>query len=139
MASSEDLGTLRKYIEGAGGPDRYVDEEEEQDIFQKGQSLKVDQPTVEAVLNQMCRDNGWTREKEIVADLYDHLDEATKDDGVVDQKEFEHSVNYAVAMNMPRKRAMELSVKFVQDNRLAIKKGFFGKNWFEPLLKQYER
>lgn len=139
MSTSEKIETLRKQIQGAGGPDRYIDAEEERAVFAKGESLEVDAATIEAVLNQMCRDNGWTRELDIIPDLHDQLEEATKDDGVIDQKEFEHSVNYAVAMNMPRKRAMQLSIKFIQDNRLAIKRGFFGKNWFEPLRRQYER
>ena len=138
MVSIENIETLRKQIEGAGGPDRYVDEEEEKNISDKGQTLGIDQTTIEAVLNQMCRDNEWTREKDVIADLYDQLDEATKDDSVVDQKEFEHCVNYAVAMNMPRKRAMQLSVKFIQDNRLDIKKGLFRKDWFDPLRRRYQ-
>ncbi len=137
MTGQDNIETLRKQIEGAGGPDKYIDEEEEKDVFDKGKALDVDQATVEAVLNQMCRDAGWTREKDVIPDLYDQLDEATMDDGVIDQKEFEHSVNYAVAMNMPRKRAMQLSVKYVQDKRLAVKKPFFGKDWFGPLRREY--
>jgi hypothetical protein len=138
MATYENIETIRKQIEAAGGPDRYIDEQEEKEIYQKGEGLGVDRATVEALLNQMCRDHRWTRELDVVPDLYDQLEEATKDDGVIDQKEFEHCVNYAVAMNMPRKRAMQLSVKFIQDNQLAIKKGWFGKDWFEPLRRQYQ-
>ncbi|MFO7902476.1 MAG: hypothetical protein ACQESR_00945 [Planctomycetota bacterium] len=139
MADPGNIETLRKEIEGAGAPDAYIDEEEERHIFARGDGLGVDRATVEAVLNQICRDNGWIREKDVVPDLHDQLDEATRDDGVIDRREFEHCVNYAVAMNMPRKRAMEVSVKYVEDNKLSIKKGVFRTDWFKPLRDQYLR
>lgn len=137
MSLAESIKTLQKRIQGFGSSDRYIDHDEEQDVFEKGQSLGIDRATVDAILNQICRDNGWIREKDIVPDIYDQLDEATMDDGVIDRKEFDHSINYAVAMNMPRKRAMQLSVKYVLDKRLAIKKSFLGQDWFEPLRRQY--
>ena len=89
------------------------------------------------MLNLMCRDGGWTREMDIIDDLLDMLRETTSDDGAIDQKEWEHCINYAVAMNMPRKRAMQLGVKFVDDNRLKVKKKLFGGDWFKPLREHY--
>ncbi|MDA7928929.1 hypothetical protein N9B54_03115 [Mariniblastus sp.] len=137
MSLAESIKKLRKLIQGFGSSDKYIDQNEEQDVFDKGQSLEIDRATIEAILNQICRDNGWIREKDIVPDIYDQLDEATMDDGVINRKEFDHSINYAVAMNMPRKRAMQLSVKYVLDKRLAIKKPFLGRDWFEALRRQY--
>ena len=93
MSLAESIKTLQKRIQGFGSSDRYIDHGEEQDVFGKGQSLGIDRATVEAILNQLCRDNGWVREKEIIPDIYDQLDEATMDDGVIDQKEFDHSIN----------------------------------------------
>jgi hypothetical protein len=137
MTESEKLTALRREIESYGGPDRYIDEEEEGLVFKKAAKAGVDQAAAEALLNQMCIEEGWTREKDIIPDLEDVLEEATRDDGVIDQKEFEHCVNYAVSMNMPRKRAMQLSVKFILDRKLAIKKGWFKKDWFADIQKQY--
>jgi hypothetical protein len=137
MSLAESTKTLQKRIQGFGSSDRYIDHNEEQDLFGKGQSLGIDRATVEAILNQVSRDNGWDREKGNIPDIYDQLDEATMDDGVIDQKEFDHSINHAVAMNKPRKRAMQLSVKYVLDKQLSIKKSLLGQDWFAPLSRQY--
>jgi hypothetical protein len=137
MNRSENVQKLATHIKGCGGPDKYIDEDEEADIFRKGDELGIKKPTVEAVLNQMCRDDDWTREKEIIEDLKDQLDETTEDDGVIDKNEFEHCVNYAVKMNMPRRRAMELGVQYVIKNNLKIKKSWF-VDWFEPLRQKYQ-
>lgn len=128
---------LKNEIQARGGPDKYIDVDEEQYIFKHGEKLGISSANVEAILNQMCQNNGWTRERDILQDLLDLLRETTHDDGAIDQKEFEHCVNYAVSMNMPRKRAMELSVKFVAEHKLKVKKRLFGKDWFDPLRKQY--
>lgn len=128
---------LKKEIEARGGPDRYIDQEEEDFIFTHGVKLGMSHANVEAILNHLCRSGDWTREHDILKDLYDILEETTRDDGAIDKKEFEHCVNYAVAMRMPRKRAMELSVRFVQDKDLKIKKRFFGGDWFAPLRDMY--
>jgi hypothetical protein len=139
MTDPDVVASLRADIEGKGAPDKYIDADEEREIYEKGEELGIQRPAVEAVLNQMCQSNSWTRELDIIDDVRDQLEEATKDDGVIDQREFEHCINYAVAMNMPRRRAMELSVEFIQANRLSIKKARFRKDWFEPLRQQYGR
>jgi len=134
---SEEMEKLRTQIKASGGPDRFIDEVEEKQIFDKGRELGIKASTVEAHLNQLCTDNKWTREKEIIEDINDQLIEATKDDGAIDQKEFEHCINYAILLNMPRKRAMQLSVQFVMKEGLKIKKKWLGKDWFEPLKQKY--
>jgi hypothetical protein len=135
--SEEAIEKLRKEIEASGEVDKYIDADEEKTIYRKGDGLGLSSTRVESMLNLMCRDGGWTREIDIIDDLLDLLRETTSDDGAIDQKEWEHCINYAVAMNMPRKRAMQLGVKFVADNRLKIKKKFLGGDWFKPLQEHY--
>ena len=137
MTNEENIDALRKIIEASGGLDRYVDEDEEKTIFQEGEKLGLVQPSVANILNQICRRNQWTRELDIKNDLRDQLDETIVDDGSIDQGEFEHCVNYAVAMNMPRRRATELCVRYVTAKNLKIKKPWLGKDWFALLRKQY--
>jgi hypothetical protein len=138
MADSQNIDALRHKIASYGGPDRYIDTDEEADVFRTAESLGIGKPSAEALLNQMCLDGKWTREVHIIQDLYDVLEEATRDDGVIERNEFEHGVNYAVSMNMPRRRAMELCVQYINQHKLAIKKGWFGKNWFDEIRRQYE-
>ena len=135
MSNRESLASLRTEIEGFGGPDKYIDADEEAQVFEHAKSLGIERPTAEALLNQMCLDGGWTREQEIVNDLQDLLDEAARR-SAISKGDFEHCVNYAVSMNMPRRDAMELSVKYIKSQSLTIKKGFFGKNWFEQIRQQ---
>jgi hypothetical protein len=139
MVRLEQIDALRKKIASSGATDRYIDREDELQIYRRGKSLNVEPPVVEALLNQMCRDNQWTLEKDVILDLRDRLEVATRGDHAIDRKRFEQCVNYAVRMNMPRKRAVELSVRYVLEHRLAIKTGLFGGDWFEPFRRQYLR
>jgi hypothetical protein len=139
MVRPEQIDALRKTIASSGAPDRYLDRDDEFQIYKRAKSLNIDPPIVEALLNQMCRDNQWTLERDVIQDLRDHLEVATRDDGAIDRKRFLQCVNCAVRMNMPRKRAMELSVQYVLKHRLAIKKGLFGDDWFDPLRRLYGR
>lgn len=139
MVRLEQIDALRKTIASSGATDRYIDRDDELLIYKKGKSLNVEPPIVEALLNQMCRDNQWILEKDVIRDLRDHLEVATRSDRAVDRKRFEQCVNYAVRMNMPRKRAVELSVRYVLEHRLAIKTGLFGGDWFEPLRRPCAR
>lgn len=139
MVRPEDIDALRKSIASSGATDRYIDRDDEFQIYKRGKSLNIEPPIVEALLNQMCRDNQWTMERDVIQDLRDHLEVATRDDGAIDRKRFAQCVNCAVRMNMPRKRAMELSAQYVLEHRLAIRKGLFGDDWFEPLRRLYGR
>jgi hypothetical protein len=137
MSSRESLAALRTEIEVFGGPDKYIDADEEAQVFERAKTLGIERPTAEALLNQMCLDGNWTREQEIVNDLQDLLDEAAKG-GAISKGDFEHCVNYAVSMNMPRRDAMQCAVKHIKSRSLNIKKGWIGKNWFEEIRRQYE-
>lgn len=136
MPASEHLKQLRKVIMACGGPDKYIDVDEEADIYDKGKQLRIDRPRVEAILNQLCRDNQWTLENEIIEDVNDQVVGSAKD-GTISEKHFEHCINYAVCLNMPRQRALEITVRSVTKAKLKIKTKLFGKDWFEPLRRKY--
>jgi len=138
MSTTKLIDTLRNEIAACGGPDKYLDGDEERHLFDRSLAAGLDRDSIESVINQMCRDQGWTREKEIVPDLNDLLEGTTRDDGAIDKKEFDHCVNFAVSLNMPRRRAVELAVRFVENHHLKIKKSGMnwlgmGTDWFEPL------
>lgn len=136
MSRLDEIAKLKKKIESCAVRDHYIDEDEEAGIFQFGKKLGFDNAGIESVLNQMCRDNQWTREVDIIPDLRDELAVLTRQQGGVEKKQFEHCVNFAISMNMPRKRATHLGVKFVVDNGLKIRKGWFESDWFAPLRQQ---
>ncbi len=124
-------------IDGAGGPDKYIDKEEESDIFDQANTLDVWKGQAEAMLNHRCKAHKWTRESEITYYLRVMLEEATKDDGVIDKKEFDHVVGFAVAVRMPRKDAIRICCQLVREGAWETEKeGMLKKkDW----LKDYEQ
>ena len=135
--TKEDQQKLYKIIDGAGGPDKYIDKVEEQDIFAEADKLGIWDGQAEAMLNHRCKKHKWTREKEITYYLRVMLEEATKDDGLIDDGEFDHIVGFATAVRMPRKDAIRICVQLVREGGWETKnKGILKKNdWF----KEYEQ
>ena len=110
----EEQLALYKYIDGCA-PDKYIDRDEEKEIVAKAASLNIWEGQAEAMLNHRVRRNGWTRESDIVYSLRIMLEEATKDDGVIDKKEFDHILRFAVALRMPRKTAIRACCVLVRE------------------------
>ncbi len=137
MATSESVETLRKQIEGAGGPDKYIDEAEEEDIFAQANSLGIYRGQAEAMLNHRCKQHKWTRENDITYYLRVMLEEATKDDGVIDKKEFDHTIGFAVEVRMPRKDAIRICCRLVREGGWKTQNEGFRKK--QDWLKEYEQ
>ena len=133
---SETVRALQKFIDGCGGPDKFIDTDEENRIFRKGGSLELSATQTESVLNRRCAEGGWTRQYRLSEKLTAMLHEATKDDGVIDQQEFDHIVNFAVKRFMPRKDAAEYCVTLILDNNWKAKESMLNK-WFTKLCKQF--
>lgn len=135
---SAAIRKLEKYIEGCGGNDKYIDHEEEQKIFRNGGRVELTLTEIEALLNRKCSEGGWTRCTRLTEKLTAMLNEATKDDGVIDQQEFGDVVNFAVKRKMPRKEAVEHCVTLILDNRWKAKEGLLsGGSWFKKLCSQF--
>ena len=137
IGTQEQHQMLYRFIDGAGGPDKYIDLDEERLIFEKGDSLGIWAGQVEAMLNHRCKQHGWTRAKEIAYYLKIMLIEATKDDGVIDKKEFDHIVGFAVAVRMPRKDALRTCIEMIERGGWKTKNdGLLGKHdW----LQEYQQ
>lgn len=134
--SREAQAKLYQIIDGAGGPDQYIDAEEEKEIFVQAGELEIWEGQAEAMLNHSCKKKGWTRENEIIYYLRVMLKEATADDGEIDKKEFDHIIGFAVAVRMPRKDAIGICCKLVREGGYEIQKEgtFKKKDW----LAEYE-
>jgi hypothetical protein len=137
ISNSKQLQQLRKLIMACGAPDKYIDADELAEILQAGTRMGIETHMIDAVLNQMRLNNNWTLENEIIADLIDQLQDSARHGGIISQKRFEHCVNYAVQLNMPRQRAVEISVEFIVTQSLKTKKNLFQRDWFSPLRKSY--
>jgi hypothetical protein len=113
--TKEEQAKLYRIIDGAGGPDMYIDADEERDIFEKAEKLNIWHGQAEAMLNHRCKKHKWTRESDITYYLRVMLEEATKDDGVIDKKEFDHIIGFAAAVRMPRKDAIRICCSLVRE------------------------
>ena len=111
----ETRARLYKLIDGSGGQDKYIDAEEEEMIFEKAEELEIWRGQAEAMLNHRCKQHGWTRESEVSYYLTVMLEEATKDDGVIDKKEFDHILGFATAVRMPRRDAIRKCCAIVRE------------------------
>lgn len=136
IGSKEAQQKLYTFIDSVGGPDKYVDKDEEADVFAQADALDIWDGQAEAMLNHRCKQNKWTRETEITYYLRVMLEEATKDDGVIDKKEFDHIVGFAVAVRMPRKDAIRICCRLVREGGWATEnEGFLKK---QDWIKEYE-
>ena len=128
---------LYKIIDGSGVSDEYIDRDEEAEIFKKAGDLNIWKGQAEAMLNYRCKTHGWTRETEITYYLRVMLEEATKDDGVIDKKEFDHVVGFAVAVRMPRRDAIRTCCSLVREGGWDTENEGFMKK--QDWLKDYEQ
>ena len=132
----EAVNRLVKFIDSCGGPDKFIDTEEEYAIFRKGGALELSLTEIEAALNRRCSDGGWVRQSRLTEKLFAMLHEAIKDDGVIDHQAYDHIVNFAVKRRMPRRDADEHCVTLILDNAWRVRESFFDK-WFTKKRRQY--
>jgi hypothetical protein len=141
IGGKEEQARLYKYIDGVGGADMYVDAEEERGVFEKATELNIWQGQAEAMLNHRCKKHRWTRETEVTYYLRIMLEEATKDDGVIDKQEFDHIIGFAVAVRVPRKDALAICCKMVREAGWKTKAAgmFSKKDWLTDYEQGKER
>ncbi len=133
----QKIETLKNYIKGMA-PDFFISWDEEQLIFRKGGEMNFSHNETEAVLHKLCTEGGWTRESRLRESLKAQLIEATKDDGVVDRKELDQAVDFAVKRKMPRRDALELCITIMLDcNLKPARAGFFGGTIIDAYRKQF--
>lgn len=134
---AEAIKTLVRFIEGCA-PDKFIDYDEEQQIFRKGGALELSTTEVESILHRLCTEGKWTRQTRLTEKLTAALNEALQDDGLIDKKEYEQVVNFAVKRLMPRRDADEHCVTLILDKgwKRFVKQGMFNK-WFDKKLEQF--
>jgi hypothetical protein len=135
-ARADAIRNLTTFIDACGGPDKFIDIDEEHKIFRKGGMLELSLSETESILNRRCGEGGWTRQSRLTEKLTAMLNEATKDDGVIDKQEYEHILNFAVKRLMPRRDADEHCVTLILNNAWRAKEGILDK-WFTKKRKQY--
>jgi serine/threonine protein kinase len=127
---------LLRFIEGCGGIDKFLDNDEEQSIFRRGGELELSLHEIENTLDECCASGGFTRHSKLSQELIRQFEAAADNDGAIAQDEFEAIVDYAVGRQMPRKSAEEHCLTLMLDNKWRAREGFFNA-WFQRKLRQY--
>lgn len=127
---------LRRFIEGCGGADKFLDYEEEQTIFRRGGELELALSDVERLLDECCAGGRWTRQSKLTEELTEKLHAAAQTGGAIDQAEYEAIIGHAVSRRMPRKLAEEHCLTLILDNGWRPQQGLFNR-WFDRKRRRY--
>jgi len=135
-SGSEGAGELERFIDGCGGPDKFIDTEEEYSIFRKGGALRLSLEEIEAALSRCCAAGGYSRQVKISEQLMAMLKVAAQTGGGIDEKEYGKALAFASEQRMPRRDAEEYCITTVLDNGWQVKEGVLNK-WFAKKRKQF--
>lgn len=138
-ATGADKAAIRyveELVERCAETTGLISSDDENRVFRKGGDERLTYSQIESVLHRKCKERGWGRESRLLEKLAAMLKEATLDDGVIDKKEFNHIVNFAVKRKLNRSIAEENCVTLMLDKGWHAKESMLDK-WFSKLRKRF--
>ncbi len=119
--------------------DKYIDKNEEREILQIAIQLNVNIDSARAALVQVCDDNEYVMESQLIKQIKDQVEAASSDDGRIDQKEFDMILASTKSAAKNRKSDRELKKMIVQvmedTGYNKVKTGWFS-DWYSALKKE---
>lgn len=126
--------SLHRFINSRGISDKFIDFDEEQEIFRKGGDLELTVDEVNEVLRHKCSDQGWFRQKTIIEEVATTLEAAVSDGGLIEKQQFDEAVAHAVRQKMPRKAAIESCLELMLNNAWEANQD--DDSWFQKRLER---
>ena len=118
--------------------DKYIDKNEEREILQIAIQLGVSIDSARGALVQVCDDNGYVMETQIVKQIKDGVEAAAGNDGKVDQKEFDmifHTVKKSAQGKKNDREIKKMIVQIMEETgNNKVKTGWFS-DWYTALKK----
>ncbi len=118
--------------------DKYIDKNEEREILQIAIQLGVSIESARGALLQVCDENGYIVESQILKQIKDQVETAAGNDGMVDQKEFDLIVGNITKSMQGKKNDREVKkmiIAVMEDSGMnKVKTGWFS-NWYASLKK----
>src|SRR5262245_3285639 len=118
--------------------DKYIDKNEEREILQIAIQLGVSIDSARGALVQVCDDNGYVMESQLLKQIKDQVEAAAGNDGKVDQKEFDmifHTLKRAAQGKKNDRELKKMIVQFMEDSgNNKVKTGWFS-DWYSALKK----
>ncbi|ADV62052.1 hypothetical protein Isop_1467 [Isosphaera pallida ATCC 43644] len=139
MAVEEYKTQFKRIIQRRGyGSDKYIDSREEADILRDCVNEGIPLESAQAVLREVCHEQGHLLETDIKAKVNMTLKASLSNDGKIDEEEFIQAVR--VAMTACKNLQDEIYCKrlvarMIEDGEAPIKKGFLS-NWFNRVKKE---
>ncbi|MBW3596254.1 MAG: hypothetical protein KY475_03150, partial [Planctomycetes bacterium] len=91
---------------------------------------------VTAIIDRRCEARGWTRHSALTERLKEMLAELARDDGAIDEREFDRLIRHAVDRGMPRREAEEHCLTLMLNHRWSPKERFW-RRWFTRRCRKH--
>lgn len=118
--------------------DKYIDKNEEREILQIAIQLGVSIDSARAALVQVCDENDYVMESQLLKQIKDQVEAAAGNDGRIDQKEFDMIFAAVKRAAKSRKNDREIKKMIVQvmedTGNNKVKTGWFS-DWYAALKK----
>lgn len=139
MSLDEIKKRIVNEIKLRGYEDKYVDRGEEREILQIAIQLGVSIESARAALVQVCEESSYVLESSLVKQIKDQIETAARNDGLVDQKEFElifANVKKAMQGKKNDREVKKMIVTVMEETgNNKVKKGWFS-NWYATLKQE---
>ena len=118
--------------------DKYIDKNEEREILQIAIQLGASIDSARGALVQVCDDNNYVMESQLLKQIKDQVEAAMGDDGRIDQKEFDmifHTVKKSAQGKKNDREVKKMIVQIMEDTgNNKVKKGWFS-DWYTTLKR----
>lgn len=138
MYKNEFNVDLSHRIEAIGHPKSCISDADEQALRRDCSANAIDPDTLESTLNFVCRERKWTREADVATDVQDLLAVSVEQNGSIDEASFKLVVDYAVAMSVPRRQALRITVREIAQRKLPVARSALASDWFEAIRSRNE-
>jgi uncharacterized membrane protein YebE (DUF533 family) len=119
--------------------DKYIDKNEEREILQIAIQLGVSIDSARAALVQVCDENSFVMESQLLKQIKDQVEAAAGNDGKIDQKEFEMIFSTVKRSAQGKKNDREIKKMIVQvmedSGNNKVKTGWFS-DWYSALKRE---
>ncbi len=118
--------------------DKYIDKNEEREILQISIQLGVSIDSARGALVQVCDENGYIMESQLLKQVKDQVEAAAGNDGKIDQKEFEMIFSTVKRSAQGKRNDREIKKMIVQvmedSGNNKVKTGWFS-DWYTTLKR----
>lgn len=118
--------------------DKYIDTKEEKEILQIAIKAGITVESARSALLQVCENNDYVVESNVLKELKELLDTFQAGDGVISHKEFEDTLTTAKKKTKGKRTEQQckrMIIEIIEENNWHTKQGFFD-HWYNAVKKE---